>query len=665
MKTHRMKTHPIKTLLLAATPFLFSIAWAQPSGPESRQITDPNSVVSLENKTTAPIPYDDLYFTRSVEEPSWSPSGKEIVFSTDLAGRTNIWKMNSSGGWPVQLVQSDDQQYGGAWSPDGKWIIYEQDHAGNGMWHFYAVPSSGGEAIDLTKAPDIRVFGARWSPDGKTIAFNSRLKDGRSFDLALLDWSTRQARKLTNEKSPNHSWEAISWSKDGKTLYANRKENSRTDADIYAVDVMNGEVSNLTGHIGKSVNLATSLSADGKKLLITSNAKNGFKNVALLNIADKKITWVTETRWEASAGHFSPNGKDFSYTINADGLTETYIADLASLKGQRIELAAGRNVPAANLNSFSPDGNRLLLSHESSLKPADFWIYDVKSHKSEQITQSSIASLSAAAMPPMQLVHYKSFDGKTISALLWVPFNLKRDGSNPALVLPHGGPTAQVQGQWNPDVAALVSHGYICIAPNVRGSSGYGMEFQTANVKDLGGGDLQDEIYAVKFLESTGYVNSKKIGITGDSYGAYLTMMAIGKNPEIWAAAVEGYGNIDWNSMLKNSNPMSVQMIKSLLGDPIEDAKIYTTSSPVTYIHNVIAPLLILQGENDTVVPKEQAAKIFELLTADGKTVQAQYYPNEGHGFAKRENQIDSIRRTVDWFDKYLKDEKLVTLNQN
>src|SRR4030095_17011967 len=123
------------------------------------------------------------------------------------------------------------------------------------------------------------------------------------------------------------------------------------------------------------------------------------------------------------------------------------------------------------------------------------------------LTYSAIASLTNAPRPSSQVVSYKSFDGKTISALMWVPFNLKRDGSNPALVLPHGGPTGQSADFWSPRIAAFVSRGYICIAPNVRGSTGYGMEFQKANYQDLGGGDLQDEVFASKFLVATGSVN--------------------------------------------------------------------------------------------------------------------------------------------------------------
>jgi dipeptidyl aminopeptidase/acylaminoacyl peptidase len=238
---------------------------------------------------------------------------------------------------------------------------------------------------------------------------------------------------------------------------------------------------------------------------------------------------------------------------------------------------------------------------------------------------------------------------------MWVPFNLKRDHSNPALVLPHGGPTGQVVDYWSPRVAALVSRGYICIAPNVRGSTGYGIDFQRANYQDLGGGDLQDEVYATKFMVETGYVDAKKIGITGGSYGGFMTLMALGKTPDVWAAGVELFGIIDWMTMLQHSDAELQQYEKALLGDPVKDKKVYEADSPITYIHDVKAPMLVLQGDNDPRVPKEEAEQVVELLKKDGKTVDAHYYPDEGHGFAKRENQIDSIRRTVEWLDKYLK----------
>jgi dipeptidyl aminopeptidase/acylaminoacyl peptidase len=628
---------------------------AQSSGPDDRQVTDPKTITSPTNPKARPIPVDDLYFTRSVSNASWSPDGKEILFTTDISGRANLWKVNADGGWPLQLTQSDERQYSATWSPDGKWILYQQDTGGNELWDIFAIPSDGGEPINLTNTPEIREEGPRWSPDGKTIALNHKPKESTVYNIALMDWATRKVTLLTHEDTPNHIWQSVGWSPSGKTLYANRLEVSFTDADVYAIEVDTAKTTNLTAHQGQSLNVASSLSQDGKTLLITSNQKGGYQNIALITIADKKLTWVTDTKWEAGSGDFSPDGKHFSYSINADGRTDAYLADAATLRSEKIPIAGGVNSFAAYPNSFSPSGSKLLLSHESSAEPGDFWVYDLASRKAKQLTFSAVASLTATPRPPAEIVHYKSFDGKMISALLWVPFNLKRDGTSPALVLPHGGPTGQHVDYWSPSIAAFVSRGYVCIAPNPRGSTGYGMAFQKANFKDLGGGDLQDEVYAAKFLEAIGYVNPKKIGITGGSYGGFMTLMAIGRTPDVWAAGVELYGIINWLTMLKHSDPMLQQYEQSLLGDPEKDRAVYDAASPITYIHAVKAPLLVLQGNNDPRVPKEEAEQVVDLLKKDGKTVDAHYYPNEGHGFEKRENQIDSIRRSLDWFDKYLK----------
>ena len=143
-----------------------------------------------------------------------------------------------------------------------------------------------------------------------------------------------------------------------------------------------------------------------------------------------------------------------------------------------------------------------------------------------------------------------------------------------------------------------------------------------------------------------------------------MTLMALGKTPAVWAAGVERYGIIDWSSMLKSSDPALNEYLKSLLGDPEQNHKFYVEDSPITFIRDVKAPLLVLQGDNDPRVPKEEAQQIVDILKKQGRVVEVQYYANEGHGFVKRENQIDAIRRTVDWFEQYLKGNTSATSNQ-
>src|SRR5882672_7772735 len=185
---------------------------AQSLGPDARLITDAKTVVSASNPSARPIPIDDLFFTRSVSSASWSPNGKEIVFTADISGRSNVWKVGAEGGWPIPLAQSDERQYGETWAPDGKWILFQQDAAGNELWDIFAIPSDGGEAINLTNTPEIREEGPRWSPDGKTVALNHKPKEATVYNIALMDWTTRKVTLLTHESTPNHLWQSGDWS---------------------------------------------------------------------------------------------------------------------------------------------------------------------------------------------------------------------------------------------------------------------------------------------------------------------------------------------------------------------------------------------------------------------------------------------------------------------
>jgi dipeptidyl aminopeptidase/acylaminoacyl peptidase len=633
----------------------FAFAVFASDSPDTREITDPKSVTSLSEPSARPVPIDDLFFTRRTGGGAWSPDGKEVVFTTNMTGRANLWKVSAEGGWPIQLSQSDDRQSSATWSPDGKWIVFESDQGGAEIYDLFAIPSNGGEIVNLTNTPEISESNPAWSPDGTRLAIQYKPKTSSVEDVAVLDWKTRSVRNLTNEKTKDHIWGGAVWSPDSSTFYTTRSDASFTDVDIYRVDIASGAQENLTPHTGLNRNQVNSITPDGRTLLITSDKPGGYPNVALLDIATKKVSWVTDVKWEAGGGDISPDGRQFTYIINEDGRTDAYLGDMATRKGRKISFPAGLNFYSGNPTGFAKSGERLLLTHQSSTQPGDLWIYDIAGQSARQLTYSAIASLTTAKIPASTLVHYKSFDGKVISAFAWIPFNLKRDGSNPGIVLPHGGPTGQTVDFFNSSVAALVTRGYVCIAPNVRGSTGYGMDFQKANVKDLGGGDLQDEVLGARFLIETGYVDSKKIGITGGSYGGYMTMMAIGKTPDVWAAAVEEYGIINWLTMLEHEDPLLQEYEKTLLGDPVRDRAIYDADSPLTYIRNAKAPLLVLQGENDIRVPKEEAEQVVQTLKEASKTVDAHYYSAEGHGFAKRENQIDAIRRTVEWFDRYLK----------
>jgi dipeptidyl aminopeptidase/acylaminoacyl peptidase len=641
----------VRSLVLGVFLLPGCCAVALGSGPGDRVVTDPVNVVSTIQAGSKPVKVADVLDTTQLAGATVSPDGSRIAYVSNASGRLNLWIMHADGSERRQLLHSDDRQARPVFSHDGKELVYMQDKGGDELYDLYAVSVAGGEPRNLTNTDKTSELGPLFSPDGTKLAFGSKDKITPFVNLAVMDWKSGVAHVLTHETDPKASWRAVCWSADGHALFATRSV-GLDDADAYRVDAQSGVAVKLTAHTGKQLVELSDVSPDGKTLLLTSNEKDGYANVVLFDVASKQMRWVTNTQWEASSGEFSPDGRSFTYSLNADGRTTVEFVDKANLKANDRAVPAGLNFGAASPRAFLPDGS-YLLAHQDSTHPANLFLVGAGGGI-KQITRNESPGLASAILPRSQLVTYKSFDGRLISAFVWVPFNVKRDGSAAAVVMPHGGPTGQVVDSFNGRAVLLVSRGFVVIAPNVRGSTGYGMEFQKANVKDLGGGDLKDEIAGVDFLKSTGFVDTKRIGIWGGSYGGFMTLMAIGKTPEVWAGAVDEYGILNWYSMLEHEDPQLQEYEKTLLGDPEKDRAVYEASSPLKYIHNERAPLLVLQGERDIRVPKEEAEQVVTILKGEGRTVDAVYYAQEGHGFIKREHQTDELTRAVEWLERYL-----------
>ena len=631
------------------------LASAASAQAPDRPITDPLSVSAADKPTVTP-PIRALFEAHGSLGAAWGADGRSVIVSTNQGGRYNLWRY-SLGGGARQISRSDDREWGQTVSPDGATVVFQSDKAGGEHYDLFAVPTAGGEAVNLTNTPDISETNAQFSPDGRTLAFDHKLASEPGSNVALLDMSTHAVRLLTHETDPKMSWRTVAWTDGGKTLIADRSNFLGTKGGVWRIDVDTGAAKEITPpETGEILTAASDVSQDGRYLAVASNVGSEQLQAGLFDIASGKMVWLHRTPWEQATASFSPDGKTLLFQTNADGRTEMALYDIASGTVRPLNLPPGVNGAAgAGRSDFSPDSRLVLVSHAASNAPFDYWVYDTASGKGRRLTHFGPTSFDPADLPASNLVHYKSADGTVISAFLWIPNGLKRDGHAPGVVLPHGGPTGQTTDVFNKTAIALASRGYVVIAPNVRGSTGYGRAFQLMNIKDLGGGDLTDEVYATKFMIATGYVDPKKLGITGGSYGGYMTLMAIGKTPDLWAAAVEEYGIIDWLTMLKGEDPELQAYEKSLLGDPDKEPKVYADDSPITFIRQAKAPLLVLQGDNDIRVPKEEAEQVVAILKGEGRTVEAHYYPNEGHGFVKLENVIDSLERTIAWFETYVK----------
>jgi dipeptidyl aminopeptidase/acylaminoacyl peptidase len=654
-----MRNTGLAIVLLAATCVAQTKTASPAKPPAPAVIADPAQITSRQKFDVQPLTINKLYMTRAIGDSAWSPDGKQIAFISNISGRNNLWIVPAEGGWPTQLTVSDQRQANPAWSPKGRWIAYTSDTDGNEQWDIFLVSPRDGQIVNLTNTPEISEENPAWSPDGEKLAYSVKPKDSPNYEINVIEVMTKKITPLTANTPAEWSNANPIWSRDGKWIVFTSQNAAGKDSNVFIADVGTGKATNLTPHEGEHNFFATGISPDGKTVLITSNAGNGYNNAALLDVATKKITWLTSDKWEVSSGSFSPDGKHATWTANVDGNIELFVYDLALRRAHSLPLAPGLNSLGGAETPFTSDGARLLYNHDGPNAPNDLWVYDFAAQSSRQITHSLVGGVRGKDMVQPFLVHYPSQDGKwQISAFVYAPFNAERNGKNAAVVYIHGGPTAQTQNAFSKNIQYLANQGFFVIAPNYRGSTGYGKEFEDANRFDMGGGDLQDVISAAEWIKKTGFIDPKKVAVMGGSYGGYLSMMAVTQSPDMWAAGVPIVPFVNWFTEIQNEDPLLRQYDMATMGDPMKDKARLHDRSPIYFVDQIKAPLLLLAGGNDPRCPHTEAEQVAAAIKKRGGVVEIKVYENEGHGFAKIENQIDAITRVADFLKKYAPPEK-------
>ncbi|HYN42760.1 MAG TPA: S9 family peptidase, partial [Thermoanaerobaculia bacterium] len=326
-----------------------------------------------------------------------------------------------------------------------------------------------------------------------------------------------------------------------------------------------------------------------------------------------------------------------------------------------VDLATGRSRPGPALPSeiaagldFSPDGTKLAMVLSGSTAPMDLWIFDRVKGSLRQLTRSPHAGIVLSSLVKPELVRFPGRDGLPLSGWLYRPSGAP--GPGPLVLSFHGGPEGQDRPSFRSDYQALVSQGISVLAPNVRGSSGFGKRFVNLDNGALRKGAVNDIAACVDYVVKAGLADPKRIGITGGSYGGYMTMAGLASFPDLFAAGANLFGIVNFATFFRNTEPWMAAISRTEYGDPETEAAMLRDLSPLHRLDRVKAPTLVLHGANDTNCPVIEAEQVVENLKERGVPVKYVLFPDEGHGWRKTPNRIRSTVEVTRWFVRYLKE---------
>ena len=581
-----------------------------------------------------------LALPRQLLDVEAAPDGKTAFFVTDVTGALELWSAPARGGWPAQLTDLGEWVSEPAVSPDGTTIAFAADHGGDERHDLYLVPAAGGETAQLTTSTRAETSPA-WSPDGAKLAFLADPKRGFLFQLFVMDVASRTERQLTDE--PEKLWAPV-WSPDGRWLAAARSGDDRSGPLILAA-ADGSSVRRLPAPTTGGILIPEEWSPDGESLLCVAQDADGFRRLYLLDPSSGTGRFIGPSGWDVERALWRRES-GVVFTRNEGGASAVYRLKTPDAALERLAPAKGR----VERLSADAGGRTVFLVWSDSAHAPDVWSIEFPAGKRTQLTRSMLGGIEPKDLARGEIVSYPSFDGLKIHALYLKPPVARLGTPPPLVVVIHGGPDLQTSDAFDPLNQALAEAGFAVLAPNYRGSLGFGRRFLDANRKDWGGKDRLDMIEGVKFLAGRGEIDPKRVGITGGSYGGYSTLYALARSSGEWAAGVAAYGMVDLVQDYELSKDRFLEWYETQMGNPKDDAALFKDRSALTYIENLKAPLLVFQGANDTNVPEAEARLVRDKLQALGRDVELVVYPDEGHGFTRRKNLADYYERTVAFF---------------
>jgi dipeptidyl aminopeptidase/acylaminoacyl peptidase len=615
--------------------------------------TTATAASSGSSATTTGVPrysIEDFMATTRIAGASFSPDGRKLLFSSNQSGIFNVYQVPVEGGTPVQLTHStDDAIFLRGYFPADERFLYSSDAGGNELSHIY-VRELDGTMRDLTPGENVRATFQGWAHDGRSFFIATNERDARFMDL--YQYATDgYARTLFFQNDGGFFLGPVSRDKRYLALVKPRTTN---DSDVYLYDREAGQLRNLTEHTGSVSNSPATFTPDNRALLYTTDEGHEFAHLVRYDLATGEKTVVLKPDWDVWDAGYSRNGTYLVVSINNDARTELRLYDAATMRPVPLPPMGDANITGV---LFSRDERRMAFYVNDSRTPSDLFVAEVGG-ESRRLTRSLNPRIEHSHLVDGQVVRFDSCDGLEIPGILYRPHGATAGNPAPALVMVHGGPGGQARIGYRGLIQFLVNQGYVVYDINNRGSSGYGKTFFAMDDRRHGEADLGDVVASKRMLIETGYVDPDRVGIIGGSYGGFMVLAALAFQPDVFDVGVNIFGVSNWLRTLQSIPPWWEAQRDALyaeMGDPAEDEERLRRISPLFHAHHIEKPLIVLQGANDPRVLQIESDEIVEAVRANGVPVEYIVFPDEGHGFVNRENEIRGYQAIADFLEVHLK----------
>ena len=623
------------------------------------------SAFKMQNTT---IDLEALLSVPSVTSFDISTDGR-IVFCSNKSGQFELYlsKLTGEGleSWD-QITSGEESKVSPKFLPDSSKVMYASDLQGDEKFGLYTLDTGTKTIEKLTSVDGFTIYpNAEISKDGKKIAYVSNQQG--QFATYVLDIETGHSSRISYHDltdqfaiiSPDSRWVAYSSNVKAQEMGVFMRSLENPSMGVIKLE-----------ENGVQIDAdQPAWSPDSKRLAFVSASK-GMYDIGLWSFETNEIVWLTSSEHEHYEPIFSNGGGKLAYTVNSGGDIKLVIHDLEAKNSSVIEFKHG----VLSSPKFSYDDRSVFFQFVGPRNPHDVWQYRIEDEKFVQITNSLPGDVEVGNFAEGEQILYPSKDGTKVPALIYmpnrsIPVEEERKGPKrsrgkgtrenlPAVIEIHGGPTSQALNSWAPFVQAMVAKGFVVLRPNYRGSTGYGKSFREANTHLMGEIDLADCVSARDFLIKRNLADPKKIGVTGGSFGGYLTMCCLTKYPNGWSCGSALLPFLNWFTEIKNEREELRFWDLQNMGDPDKDWARLRDASPIFFIDRVKAPVQIIAGAHDPRCPLEESEQARDELQKLGRAVDLQIYADEGHGFRKTRNKVDAYSKIIAFLEQNILREK-------